>query len=151
MCIRDRRSSSPNDQIKAAAMRTFQTAGSVGIEIPTDRMRFIITSNRFLAKPNSDLNTVRKMDEACIRDRINYVGYDLNKDESWGWTAYTLLQTKSLGLTTEQKHVLLDWMYSNWESLPATSMRAVKDLIADMLNYPKNYPDHWESRLSTGR
>lgn len=139
------------DKIKAAALRHFQPTGSVGIEVPTDNMHFIVTSNRFLTPPNSNLNTARKMDEAAIRDRVIYTEYNLDKNASWGWTAYVLLNNNVLDLSNGQKHLLLDWMFSNWESLPATSMRSVKELAADMLNYPNNYPDYWESKLLTTR
>ena len=143
------KSDSAADVLKAEAMRAYQPIGSVGLSVPTDNMRFIITSNRFLTPPNSNLNTRRKMDEAAIRDRVVYSEYNLARDESWGWVASILLSSKILKLKLEQKHILLDWMYTNWEQLPATSLRAVKELAADMLNYPDSYPDHWQSKLSS--
>lgn len=142
------RSNSASDVRRAEAMRNFQSEDGVGISIPTDNMRFIITSNRFLAAPNSNLNTIRKMDEAAIHDRVNYKEYNLDKNSSWGWIAYTLIKSTTLSVDIHQKHILLDWMYNNWERLPSTSMRSVKELIADMLNFKRNYPDHWQSRLS---
>ena len=92
-------SSNESDKIKAEALRSYQPPGSVGVEIPTDNMTFIITSNRFLTKPNSDLDTHRKMNEAAIRDRVIYTHYNLSAGESWGWVASILLSTrKILGL-----------------------------------------------------
>ena len=50
-------------------------------------------------------------------------------------------------LTVAQKHILVDWMFSNWERLPGTSLREVQEYAADMLNHPKDYSDRWAMRL----
>lgn len=142
-------SDSPSDQLKAKALRHFQPIGQVGIEIPTDNMTFIITSNHFLASPNSPLKTQRKMDEAAIRDRVAYKDYKLSKEHNWGWTAATVLAGDIFGISKKKKYILLDWMYSNWDRLSATSLRAVRERAAEMINNPKNYPDYWESSLES--
>ena len=146
------KSENPGDQLKAAALRSFQPEGSVGVEIPTNNIRFVVTSNKSLQSPNSDLKTAKKMHEAAIRDRVNYVEFDIDDKESWGWVASVFLNNdvfkeKTHKLTKEQKHILLDWMWTNWKRLPATSMRAVKDYAAIMINNPKDYPDHWSLTL----
>lgn len=136
------------DKLKAAALRHFQVVGGVGVEIPTDNMDFIITSNRYLAAPNGELKTTRKMDEATIRDRVDYQGWELEWTKNWGWMAATALEADVFGIDVEQKHVLLDWMFTNWKRLPSYSMRAIRELAVDMVNYPNEYPDHWAARLS---
>lgn len=141
------KSANENDQLKAEALRFFQDPTYAGVNIPTDNMRFIITSNRFLTPPNSILSSRKKMDEAAIRDRVIYTEYKLDKNANWGWIAYTFINSKILNMNLSQKHTLLDWMFINWDRLPATSMRAIKELSAYMLNYPENYPDYWESSL----
>ena len=143
------------DQLKANALRYFQPEGSVGVEVPTNNVRFIVTSNKMLQPPNSDLKTAKKMHEAAIRDRVNYVEFDIDDKESWGWVASVFLNNdvfkdKAHKLTKQQKHILLDWMWTNWKRLPATSMRAVKDYAAMMINSPKDYPDHWSLTLKKG-
>jgi hypothetical protein len=149
------KSEHPGDQLKAQALRAFQPEGSVGLEVPTNKIRFIVTSNKMLTPPNSDLKTSKKMHEAAIRDRVNYVEFDIDGNESWGWVASVFLNNdifkdKAHKLTKAQKHVLLDWMYTNWKRLPATSMRAVKDYAAMMINHPSDYPDHWSLTLRKG-
>lgn len=142
-------SDSAADQLKAKALRSFQPVGQVGVEIPTHNMTFIITSNHFLTSPNSPLNTQRKMDEAAIRDRVAYKDYKLSKEHNWGWTAATVMSGNIYGLSKEKKHLLLDWMYSNWDRLSATSLRSVRERAAEMINNPTNYPDYWEASLES--
>jgi AAA+ superfamily predicted ATPase len=145
------KSTNENDLLKAAALRAFQTEGGVGVEIPTDRVRFIITSNKNLCPP-ADIHTRKgskkiNMHEAAIRDRVNYEEFELSSKESWGWIAAVLMANKVLDLNQGQKQLLLDWMWDHWDKLPANSMRAVKDRAAEMLNHPNDYPDYWNSIL----
>lgn len=145
-------SDAENDKLKGEALRSFQPTGSVGVEVPTDRVRFIITSNKQLTPPaKANLNRLSQVNEAAIRDRINYRAYDNDAKTSWGWTAFNVLEAKSmeggLRLKVEQKRLLLDWMWNNWSNLAATSMRAVQELGAHMVNNPDTYPDLWESHL----
>jgi hypothetical protein len=142
-------SESPQDRVRAEALRAFQSPGSVGVEIPTSQLRFIITSNKSLTKPNAALNTAKKMNEAAIRDRVNYIEFsNLDAAKSWGWIASVVLNSNVLELDAHQKYLLLDFMHKNWEALPSTSMRKVKDLAAMMLNHPANFQDQWAMELS---
>lgn len=145
------KSNSPSDQYIAAALRAYQTIDGVGILIPTDNMHFIVTSNHSLAPSNPPPKTARAIDEAAIRDRVAYTEYGFDRDLSWGWTASVTMNNKILGLKKEQKRILLEWMDINWDNLASVSMRGVMDLAADMVNYPKNYPDYWETRLKVQR
>lgn len=145
------KSSSQVDQLRAAALRHFQSAGSVGVEIPTSQLRFVITSNKALTPPNSALTSPVKMNEAAIRDRVSYVQFDLTAKESWGWVASVLLNNDLLGLNKSQKQTLLHFMWINLFQLSSTSMRTVKDLAAAMINHPAAYYDFWETELISSR
>lgn len=140
-----------NDRIRGAALRAFQGIGSPGVEIPTDTVRFIVTSNRPLASPSGDLKTAKKMHEAAIRDRVTYVPFDLSDRQSWGWVAHLLLTGNVLrprpDLHQGQKEHLLKWMHEHFASLPSRSMRQVKDYAAAMVNDPVGYQDQWEVTL----
>ena len=145
------KSGNENDLIKAQALRHFQTPGGVGVEIPTNNIRFIITSNKNLCAP-ADVETrkgSKKLNrhESAVRDRVAYEEFELSPKESWGWIASVLINNNILDLSVQQKHILLDWMWSNWDKLPATSMRAVKEYAAMMLNNPADYPDYWNATL----
>lgn len=135
------------DQLRALALRQYQTKDGVGIAIPTDNFSFIITSNHPLAASNPAPKKPRLIDEAAIRDRVAYAEYNFDRDLSWGWTAAVTMKNNIFGLTKTQKRELVEFLDNHWERLPSTSMRAIKELAAEMVNYPENYPDHWLSHL----
>lgn len=140
-------SDNATNRLIAEALNYYQPENGAGLEIPTDNMTFVVTSNRGLTPPNPPPKTTRKIDESAIRDRVVYTEYTLTRDENWGWMAATTLKAKLPKVDKADKHLLLDWMYSNWERLPSVSMRAISELAADMVNFPDSYPDHWHSRL----
>ncbi len=93
---RDVASSDPHTQQIGLAMKSFQEPGSPGVDIPTNNVRFIITSNKDLCEPGmvglpGKAVSKRLMHEAAIRDRVNYHSFSLTRRESWGWLAATLL------------------------------------------------------------
>lgn len=148
------KSGASNDAFKAAALRSFQQPGSVGVEVPTDQLRFIVTSNYQLASPNSLIGKrVRQtlIDESTIQDRVNYFPIDLTWEESWGWVASVLMKVNVLGLDRDlskaNKQILLDFMYTNWSRMRSTSMRKVRDMAATMVNFPKTYTTMWTMDL----
>jgi hypothetical protein len=135
------------DQLRARALRQYQTKDGVGIAIPTDNMSFIVTSNHPLAPSNPAPKKPRQIDEAAIRDRVAYAEYNFDRDLSWGWTTAVTMKNNVFGLTKTQKRELVEFLDNHWEQLPSTSMRAIKELAAEMVNYPENYPDYWLSHL----
>ncbi len=136
-------SASAHDKVRGEALQAFQTMGSPGVDIPTEHVRFIITSNLRLETPNAVHKTARKMHEAAIRDRVNYVAFDLSSEQSWGWIAHTLLTGDVLGLGASEKQELLLWMHEYLPRLPSTSMRQVRDYAAAMINNPTGYRNDW--------
>lgn len=140
-------SENETDQFRAQALRHYQSKDGVGIIIPTDNMSFIVTSNHPLAPSNPAPKKPRQIDEAAIRDRVAYAEYSFDRDLSWGWTASVTMKNNIFGLTKTQKRDLVEFLDNNWDRLPSTSMRAIKELAAEMVNYPENYPDYWLSHL----
>lgn len=138
-----------NANFIAEAMKYFQPAGGMGIEVPTSNLTFVVTSNLRLTAPSAEIRQKRKMSEAAIRDRVNYIEYDLTDEENWGWVAGQLLNNDILNLKQEQKVVLLKWLYENWDRMPSRSMRAVRDLAARMLNSPETYMTAWNLMLTS--
>jgi len=127
----------------ANALKKYQPMGNTGVIIPTDNMHFIVTTNHFLTASNPPPKTIRGRDEAAVRSRFLYTEYKLNKGLSWGWIASIVIDNKILDLTINQKYILLDWMYNNWDNLKGTDMRNVLEIAEDMLNFPDTYPDKW--------
>jgi hypothetical protein len=146
----------PGQQIIGEAMQAYRRDGTVGVEIPTNNISFIITSNMQLTpqaalyKKDKPFWTPpkKKQHEAAIRSRVQYLPFNnLTHDESWGWLASIVMTAQVLDLDNDQKHVLLDWMRTNWSKLPDPSMRAVQELAAHMLNYPTDYINLWNMTL----
>lgn len=155
------RSGDPQQEAMAAALKQFQPPGGMGVAVPTNNMSFIVTSNMQLTAPSSALARAnkKKMHEAAIRDRVNYTAYELTGKEAWGWVASQVLNIEPSSAPATEKHALLDltaaqkdtlllWMWDNWERLSSTSMRAVNDLAAHMLNKPHGYQPSWKQMLS---
>ncbi len=66
-------SPSKADKLKGEALKAFQQPGSVGVEVPTDRMRFIVTSNRALTAPSMPLTSAKKVHEAATRKEVRLI------------------------------------------------------------------------------
>jgi hypothetical protein len=149
-------SESANLQLIGTALESFQIPGQVGVEIPTDNVRFVITSNlqltpaQALVKPDKPFwkPPAKLMHEAAIRSRVIYVPFKLSSDESWGWLASVVMSNPIMDMTEAQKHILLDWMHVNWAKLPDPSMRSVMEYAAQMQNYPENYINLWNLSLN---
>jgi hypothetical protein len=135
------------EQLIGEALRQYQTKDGVGLKIPTDGISFIVTSNHPLAPSNPPPKKPRQIDEAAIRDRVAYAEYSFDRGLSWGWTASVTMNNNIFGLTKTQKRELVEFLDNHWDQLPSTSMRTIKELAAEMVNYPRNYPDYWLSHL----
>lgn len=148
-----RNSGMANLNLIADALEYFQVEGSLGVEIPTHNIRFIITSNKSLAAPN-DAKTQggnkRATLEAPLHDRVEYIdlGKNLDAQVLWGWVAHLALPLDLHGLTMAKKKELLVWMFDNWSRLSNNSMRAVLQHAATMVNYPKDYLRRMNSTLN---
>ena len=148
-----RESSSPTTQMIADAIEFYQTDGGLGITIPMDNVHFIFLTNRQLATLAEAKIKPKLVDEAAVRNRVEYKKIPDNGMLMWGYNANIILTSDVLGaehkLSQAQKHIMLDWMYSNWDKLNGTSIRDAVDLAAAMINHPDNYVDHWDQRLES--
>ncbi len=148
--IQKYRKGSPTTQLIADALEKYQSGGGVGVQIPTDNCIFIVLSNRPLASDKDARAKPKLGHEAAIRSRVNYRPINIRGMEVWGWAASVILRTDILGdehkLSKDQKQILLQWMYENWDVLPGTDLRQVRSFAAEMLNH-NDYLDRWNMRL----
>jgi hypothetical protein len=136
----------PSRQTIIDALKSFMAADSVGVQIPTDRVRFIVLCNLDLEDPKSFRSSKLRSAVVPVLDRMKYKRIELDWEKQWGWLSYTLGNTQPFeghDLSKNQKVELLQWMYSNWESLRSTSYRTVKKLAEAMINEPDDYIDLW--------
>jgi hypothetical protein len=137
----------PSRQMIIDALKSFMAPDSVGVQIPTDRVRFIVLCNLDLEDPKSFRSSKLRSAVAPVLDRMKYKRIDVDWEKQWGWLAYVLGDTQPFDehdLTKDQKIELLQWMYSNWNSLRSTSYRTVRKLAEAMINEPDGYIDLWE-------
>jgi len=139
----------------AAAVKSFIPSDGLGLNIPMDRVRFVILCNKNYEDAKSfSGNGAAKMRAgvAPAIDRMNSKHIDANATTQWGWAAYVLgetqpFQKQGYTLTNIQKIELMSWMYANWSKLKSTSYRMVETLAAAMINDPDNYLDEWYEQL----
>jgi hypothetical protein len=132
------------------ALKAFIPPDSLGVSIPTDRVRFIVLCNLDLEDPKAFRSAKMRSAVDPVRDRMEYKRIDANWEKQWGWTAYVLGETQpfeNYELSIEQKVELMQWMYSNWDKLRSTSYRTVRKLAAAMINEPESYMDDWKQQL----
>jgi hypothetical protein len=132
------------------ALKNFMPADSLGISIPTDKVRFIVLCNLDLEDPKAFKSAKMKSAVEPVKDRMTYKRINANWEKQWGWTAYVLGETQPFDnykLSMPQKVELMQWMYSNWEKLRSTSYRTVRVLAAAMINEPDCYMDEWKNEL----
>lgn len=148
--IRGYENGNENAQYIAKCMRYYQNG--LGVEIPTDNMRFIITSNLQLPTAVEAKTNRRKVSQSAIRSRVKYVAFNLTSEENWGWLAFIFSNLKSLkstkGVEIEiddaKKEELLQFIWSNLDEMSGSSMRTVCEMAAKTVNYPNDYVCHWE-------
>jgi len=134
----------------AIAVKSFQDPSDIGLQIPTDRVRFIVLCNKDLEDPKQLGRGALAGAIEAVLDRFNYKRINLTWEHQWGWLAHTLSNSQPFDdypLSNKQKIDLLDWMYSNWDKLRSTSYRTVEKLAAEMINNPNDYEDGWRSNI----
>jgi hypothetical protein len=137
-------------------MPHYQTPGEHGFIIPCDNFIFIFTTNFQLPYENAvndaqrrnggSAAANRKMDLSAIRSRTITKDFLLDKETNWGWIAQVALSDEGLHMLEreEDKIILLDWMWNNWEIMKEHNIRTIEKLAYEMIDYPESYRDNWE-------
>jgi hypothetical protein len=141
----------PSKKDVVKAINAFIPKDSLGLSIPTDKVRFIVLCNLDLEDPKA-FGRSGKIKSAipAVLDRMLYKRINVNWEKQWGWAAYVLGETQPFDkykLSIEQKVELMQWMYSNWDKLRSTSYRTVRKLAAAMINDSESYLDEWNNEL----
>jgi hypothetical protein len=126
--------------------------GGVGIEIPMDRCRFTVTTNKLLSS-KQDINKKKlNIDEHAVRDRCKWRAFNINNEEAWGWMASAMLSTNVFAddgftLSPMQMFQLLNTFHKHWDKLTANSMRTVKEAGAMLHSSPDSFADEFEQNF----
>ena len=79
--------------------------------------------------------------------RFNVKDYFLDKLTNWGWIAEVALNDGALDMleTEEEKLILIDWMWNNWDNMTENNIRTIEKMAYEMVDYPDEYRDNWEA------
>lgn len=137
------------------AIAAHASPDKMGFEVACDRFIFIFTSN-FKLPSDDDVKDARERGlqksvlmghRNAIRSRCQTNDFDLDWEEQWGWIADVVLNEGCLDSkldTEEEKMLLLDWMYNNWDAMTERSIRTAEKMADIMLEDPTGYRDTWE-------
>jgi hypothetical protein len=143
----------PNlSDLQNEAISHFSSPEKMGFEVPTNNFIFIFTSN-FKLPTDDDVKLAREkgLQKAVLLGHLNAIksrckpaDFDLNDNEMWGWIADVTLNEDCVALSKEDKMILLDWMFSNWDNMNERSIRTVEKMAETMVEDPTGYRDSWE-------
>ena len=140
------------------AIQHFSSEEKVGFSVPTDRVTFLIITNRHLHTHNQ----VEKLDEGsdkhtlatelhAIRRRVEYEEINLNKDDLWGYIANvvmnnTICEKHKPDITVEEKLEILEWCEKKWHKVTERNLSLVEKMTRDMIRFEDSYKDVWANR-----
>lgn len=133
---------------------------SEGFEFSTKNVHFIIASNiKFPTEDeaarkqqtNPGPTAERLVSKAAIGDRMNTYHIDFNSwEEQWGFVANEILENPNFAngefkFSREEREQMIKFTWDNFSDLKSKSFRCYEGLAQDMLRYPDNYLDKWNS------
>lgn len=142
-------------ELQKEAIRHHHEEGKMGFQVPTCSMSFIIVSN--IQLPTDDeVQAAREKGKSkaslmahknAIRSRCMVQDFSLSNAELWGWISDVILNTDCLSqynLKTEEKLIILDFLWDHWENLTERSIRLIEKMTIIMKEYPDSYSLVWE-------
>lgn len=145
-----------------AVIDSYKVPGHHGFQVPTDDFVFIFTTNfqlpyekdakEYGLKNPGSARANRLSDLSAIRGRFNCLDYSLPKEVNWGWIAEVALNDGGLKMlkTDEERMILLDWVWNNWDNMTETNLRTIEKMAYMMEDYGDDYRDMWEQRFLIG-
>jgi hypothetical protein len=138
--------------VQKQAIEAHSDDSKMGFNVPTDRFIFIFTSN-FKLPTEDEVKSAREKQQAkavllghleAIRSRCRPADFELDDNEKWGWIADCILNEDCLDISEDDKIILLDWMYNNWDNMNERSIRTAEKMAETMIDDPTGYRDDWE-------
>jgi hypothetical protein len=138
--------------LQQEAIIAHSSPDKLGFTVPTDNFVFVFTSN-FKLPTDDDVQAARDKMQAkankmshlnAIRSRCRPADFDLTDNEQWGWIADVIMNEDCIDVSHNDKIILLDWMYNNWENMNERSIRTAEKMAECMIEDPTGYRDSWE-------
>jgi hypothetical protein len=140
------------------AIQYFSDDDKVGFSVPTDRVTFLIITNRHL-HTHSQVERLMEGESAhtkatelyAIRRRVQYEEINMKKDDLWGYIANvvwnnTICEKYIPNITKEQKLEILNWCENKWGKVTERNLSLVEKMTKDMVRFPDTYKDVWNNR-----
>ena len=140
--------------LQREAIKYHQEDGKMGFQVPTSSMSFLLVSNIQLptddevrlAREKSKGKASLLAHKNAIRSRCMVQDFSLTNAELWGWIADVILNTECLNqfnMTDDEKLVILNFLWDNWESLTERSIRLIEKMAIIKNEYPDSYEIVW--------
>jgi hypothetical protein len=141
-------------ELQREAIKYHQEDGKMGFQVPTASMSFLLVSNIQLptddevrlAREKSKGKASLLAHKNAIRSRCMVQDFSLTNAELWGWIADVILNTECLNqfnMTDDEKLVILNFLWDNWESLTERSIRLIEKMAIIKNEYPDTYEMVW--------
>ena len=141
-------------ELQREAIKYHQEDGKMGFQVPTSSMSFLLVSNIQLptddevrlAREKSKGKASLLAHKNAIRSRCMVQDFSLTNAELWGWIADVILNTECLNqfnMTDEEKLIILNFLWDNWESLTERSIRLIEKMAIIKNEYPNSYEIVW--------
>ena len=140
-------------ELQQQAIAAHQDERTMGFKVPTERFKFIFTSNFPLptADEIADLRdkggakNMLQVHRNAIRDRVKYADIHLKMEEQWGLVTDVLINHLNLPHATDEvKQDIIDFTWENWSKMTDRSIRVVEKMLDTVLESPFEYQDAWE-------
>jgi hypothetical protein len=141
--------------IQKEAIKHHQEEGKLGFTVDCKTMSFILVSN--IQLPTDDeVRDAREKGKSkasllahknAIRSRCMVQDFSLTNAELWGWIADVVLRTdclKQFDLDQEEKFIMLNFIWDNWEQLTERSIRLIEKMAILKKEYPDSFQSVWE-------
>jgi hypothetical protein len=142
-------------EIQKEAIKHHQEEGKLGFSVDCKTMSFILVSN--IQLPTDDqVRDAREKGKGkasllahknAIRSRCMVQDFSLTNAELWGWIADVVLRTdclKQFDLDQEEKFIMLNFIWDNWEQLTERSIRLIEKMAILKKEYPDSFQSVWE-------
>jgi len=143
------------------AVMKYRMKDAEGFSIPTDGVHFLIASNVKLPSeeeaaerqakrpgPSADL----MVSKAAIADRMNTHHIDFERwEDQWGYVASLIMENPVFGeeepieFSEQERTQMVLWTWQNFDKIKSRSVRFYEGLAQEMLMYPNEYLDIWNS------
>jgi hypothetical protein len=136
------------DELQQQAIKKHMKNGQMGFKVPTDKFRFIFTSNLKLPTSQDPESKRKKIDLLAIRDRVRPIDFDLQPEVQWGWICDIAINTNAIPKRIPRSVVLeaCNFMFDNWSNLTTQSVRTIKQMCDDYLHYKSHYKFIWTTQ-----